>query len=128
MEGGPARGSWDRARVERIASTLLRNAFKYGEGRPIQVTIEPGRDEQLMSVSDQGIGVPADRLQSIFGRFGRAVSARSYGGLGLNLYVARRLAEAHGGRIDVVSEVGKGATFTLRLPTAAPAANLQRAS
>jgi len=128
VEGGPARGSWDRARVERIASTLLRNAFKYGEGRPIQVTIEPGRDEHLMSVSDQGIGVPADRLQSIFGRFGRAVSARSYGGLGLNLYVARRLAEAHGGRIDVVSEVGKGATFTLRLPTAAPAANLQRAS
>jgi signal transduction histidine kinase len=128
VEGGPARGNWDRTRVERIASTLLRNACKYGEGRPICVTIEPGTDEQVMSVSDQGIGVPADRLQSIFGRFGRAVSTRSYGGLGLNLYVARRLAEAHGGRIDVVSEVGKGATFTLRLPTGTATADLQRAS
>ncbi len=55
----------------------------------------------------------------IFGRFGRAVSARSYGGLGLNLYVARRLAEAHGGRIELSSEPGKGATFTLRLPAGA---------
>jgi signal transduction histidine kinase len=72
--------------------------------------------------------VPADRLESIFGRFGRAVSARSYGGLGLNLYVARRLAEAHGGRIDVASEIGKGATFTLRLPPGARGQPLQRAS
>jgi signal transduction histidine kinase len=128
VEGGPARGTWDRARVERIASTLLRNACKYGEGKPVRVAIEETADERLLSVSDQGIGVPADRLQSIFGRFGRAASARSYGGLGLNLYVARRLAEAHGGRIEVVSEIGKGATFTLRLPSHAGTQNLQRAS
>ena len=128
VEGGPARGNWDRTRLERIVSTLLRNACKYGEGRPIRVAIEQAADERLLSVSDQGIGVPADRLQSIFGRFGRAVSARAYGGLGLNLYVARRLAEAHGGRIDVVSEVGKGATFTLRLPVSSAGENLQRAS
>jgi signal transduction histidine kinase len=72
--------------------------------------------------------VPADRLQSIFGRFGRAVSARSYGGLGLNLYVARRLAEAHGGRIEVASEVGKGTTFTLHLPAGAAGQSFQRAN
>jgi signal transduction histidine kinase len=128
VEGGPARGTWDRARVERIASTLLRNACKYGEGKPVRVAIEEIGDERLLSVSDQGIGVPADRLQSIFGRFGRAVSARSYGGLGLNLYVARRLAEAHGGRIEVVSEIGKGATFTVRLPAHLATQPLQRAS
>jgi signal transduction histidine kinase len=128
VEGGPARGVWDRARVERIASTLLRNACKYGEGRPVRVQIEEAGEARLLSVSDQGIGVPSDRLQSIFGRFGRAVSARSYGGLGLNLYVARRLAEAHGGRIEVVSEVGKGATFTLHLPIHAAGQKLQRAS
>jgi signal transduction histidine kinase len=127
VEGGPARGVWDRGRVERIVSTLLRNACKYGEGRPVRVTIAQAADERLLSVVDQGIGVPADRLQSIFGRFGRAVSARSYGGLGLNLYVAQRLAEAHGGSIEVASEAGKGATFTLHLPAGVDG-DLQRAS
>ena len=63
-----------------------------------------------------------------FGRFGRAVSARSYGGLGLNLYVARRLAEAHGGSLEVTSEEGKGATFMLRLPRWIAGADLQRVS
>ena len=116
VEGGPARGVWDRARIERIASTLLRNACKYGEGKPVAVVIAQEGGERVLSVVDQGIGVPADRIESIFGRFGRAASVRSYGGLGLNLYVARRLAEAHGGRIVVESEVGKGANFSLRLP------------
>jgi len=119
VEGGPARGVWDRARLERIVGTLLRNACKYGEGKPVSVEVRLADGERSLAVTDQGIGVPADRLESIFGRFGRAVSARSYGGLGLNLYVARRLAEAHGGRIDVASEIGKGATFTLRLPPGA---------
>jgi signal transduction histidine kinase len=128
VEGGPARGIWDRGRVERIVSTLLRNACKYGEGRPVRVMVAQAADERLLSVVDQGIGVPADSLQSIFGRFGRAVSARSYGGLGLNLYVARRLAEAHGGSIEVASEEGKGATFTLRLPAGVADGDLQRAS
>jgi signal transduction histidine kinase len=128
VEGGPARGVWDRARVDRIASTLLRNACKYGEGRPVRVVVGEAGDERLLSVADQGIGVPADSLQSIFARFGRAVSARSYGGLGLNLYVARRLAEAHGGRIEVASELGKGAIFTLRLPARLADQTFQRAS
>jgi len=125
--GGPARGIWDRARLERIVSTLLRNAYKYGEGKPVSIAVDQSDGERVLAVADQGIGVPADRLESIFGRFGRAVSARSYGGLGLNLYVARRLAEAHGGRIEVSSEVGKGATFTLRLPPAIAGHTFQRA-
>ena len=127
VEGGPARGVWDRARLERIVGTLLRNACKYGEGKPVSVEVRLADGERSLAVTDQGIGVPADRLESIFGRFGRAVSARSYGGLGLNLYVARRLAEAHGGRIDVASEIGKGATFTLRLPPGAAGQSFQRA-
>jgi len=128
VAGGPARGVWDRARLERIVSTLLRNACKYGEGKPVTVEARESEGERSLAVADQGIGVPADRLQSIFGRFGRAVSARSYGGLGLNLYVARRLAEAHGGRIEVASEVGKGATFTLHLPLAIAGHTFRRAS
>ena len=93
----------------------------------MSIAVDQSDGERVLAVADQGIGVPADRLESIFGRFGRAVSARSYGGLGLNLYVARRLAEAHGGRIEVTSEVGKGATFTLRLPPAIAGHTFQRA-
>ena len=127
VEGGPARGRWDRARVERIAATLLRNACKYGEGKPIQVRIQDRVAEMTLSVTDQGIGIPAERLQSIFGRFGRAVPATSYGGFGLSLFVARSLAEAHGGRLEVVSEQGKGSTFVLRLPPRPAVRQLQAA-
>ena len=127
VEGGPALGRWDRARVERIAATLLRNACKYGEGKPIQVRIQDRVAEMTLSVTDQGIGIPAERLQSIFGRFGRAVPATSYGGFGLSLFVARSLAEAHGGRLEVVSEQGKGSTFVLRLPPRPAVRQLQAA-
>jgi signal transduction histidine kinase len=128
VEGNSATGLWDRARLERIVTTLLRNACKYGEGKPVHVTVRPDGADRLIAVSDSGIGVPADRQASIFGRFGRAVSPRAYGGLGLNLYVAQRLAELHGGRIEVASEEGKGATFTVRLPAAPAEPEMQRAS
>ena len=127
VHGESATGLWDRVRIERIVTTLLRNACKYGEGKPVRVSVRHDGEDRLFTVSDEGIGVPADRQQSIFGRFGRAASARAYGGLGLNLYVAQRLAEAHGGRIDIASEEGKGATFTVRLPARAIEDTLQRA-
>ncbi|HWE26159.1 MAG TPA: HAMP domain-containing sensor histidine kinase, partial [Myxococcales bacterium] len=127
VQGESAMGLWDRTRVERIISTLLRNACKYGEGKPVRVSVRSEGEDRVLAVTDEGIGVPIDRQQSIFGRFGRAVSPRAYGGLGLNLYVAQRLAEAHGGRIDLASEEGKGATFTVRLPAHPADHELQRA-
>ena len=84
------------------------------------------RSDRLVAVTDAGIGVSAERHQSIFWRFGRAASPRAYGGLGINLYVAQRLAEAHGGRIEVASEEKKGATFTLRLPARPAEETFQR--
>jgi signal transduction histidine kinase len=126
IEGETATGVWDRARLERIVTTLLRNACKYGEGKPVRVMVRKAGEDRLVAVTDEGIGIPVDRQQSIFGRFGRAVSPRAYGGLGLNLYVAQRLAEAHGGRIDLASEEGKGATFTVRLPARPAQDELQR--
>jgi signal transduction histidine kinase len=128
VDGESSTGLWDRPRLERIVTTLLRNACKYGEGKPVRVSVRQDGEDRLIAVTDEGIGVPADRQQSIFGRFGRAVSPRAYGGLGLNLYVAQRLAEAHGGRIDLTSEEGKGATFTVRLPARPALETLQRAS
>lgn len=126
IEGETSIGVWDRARLERIVTTLLRNACKYGEGKLVRVMVRQAGEDRLVAVTDEGIGIPVDRQQSIFGRFGRAVSPRAYGGLGLNLYVAQRLAEAHGGRIDLASEEGKGATFTVRLPARPAQVDLQR--
>jgi signal transduction histidine kinase len=128
VDGESSTGLWDRVRLERIVSTLLRNACKYGEGKPVRVSVRQDGEDRVIAVTDEGIGVPAGRQQSIFGRFGRAVSPRAYGGLGLNLYVAQRLAEAHGGHIDLTSEEGKGATFTVRLPARPALEALQRAS
>ena len=69
-----------------------------------------------MTIRDQGIGIAADHVGRIFGRFERAVSARNYGGLGLGLYITRQIVEAHAGRIGVDSEEGKGSAFYFELP------------
>ena len=65
---------------------------------------------------DEGIGIAADHKERIFERFERAVSSSNYGGLGLGLWIARRVVDAHDGAIDVDSEPGLGATFTVTLP------------
>jgi signal transduction histidine kinase len=73
-------------------------------------------DEARIVVQDQGIGIAPEQLDRIFGRFERAVPSRNYGGMGLGLYIARRIVDAHGGRISVQSTPGEGATFTVHLP------------
>lgn len=111
----------DRSRLEQLFEHLLSNALKYGNGRPIHVRLENDTAEALLVFEDHGIGIAAEDLERIFGRFERAVSAHSISGLGLGLYLARRIAEAHGGRIDVVSEPGIRTVFTVRLPRNAAA-------
>ena len=76
----------------------------------------------------QGIGIPAEDVSRIFGRFQRAASIRNYGGLGLGLYITRHIVEAHRGTIAVASSVGEGSTFSIDLPRfgLAPAANRNR--
>jgi PAS domain S-box-containing protein len=123
----PAMGRWDRLRIEQVVTNLLGNAIKYGAGKPIDVRV--GRDDegaQLM-IRDNGIGIDADNIARIFDRFERAVSSRSYGGLGLGLYIVRQIVEAHGGRIRVTSEPGSGSMFVVDLPLeSADAADLDR--
>lgn len=69
-----------------------------------------------LEVSDTGIGIPADELPLVFERFHRVDPARSEGGVGLGLSIARQIARAHGGEIEAKSEPGKGSTFALRIP------------
>ena len=116
----PLVGRWDRVRLEQVVSNLLSNAIKYGAGKPIHVEIGEGGHGVLLSVSDGGIGINEEALERIFGRFERAVSLHHFGGLGLGLFIARQIAEAHGGSIAVRSQPGEGATFTLTLPREPP--------
>ena len=80
--------------------------------------------EALLSVRDQGIGIPLHEQVQVFGRFARAGNAQAYGirGTGLGLYLCRELVEAHGGRIWLESAEGQGSTFFVALPLASKAA------
>ncbi|WP_043388470.1 hybrid sensor histidine kinase/response regulator [Archangium violaceum] len=109
-------GQWDRMRVEQVVAGLVSNALKFGARQPVDVRVVSDGVVARVVVEDRGIGVPEEQLERIFERFGRAVSSRSYGGLGLGLYLARRGAEAHGGRVWAESRPGGGARFTLELP------------
>jgi PAS domain S-box-containing protein len=114
-------GTWDRARLEQVLIHLLSNAIKYGAGRPVRVHVSRVGDRARLTVRDEGIGIAPEHLTRIFGRFERAVSERHYGGLGLGLYMTRRLVEALGGTVHVESTPGAGTTFTVELPLRPPA-------
>jgi PAS domain S-box-containing protein len=109
----------DPYRLEQVIANLVENAFKYSpDGGAIRVDLHTRGDLALLSVKDPGIGIPPDQQKLLFDRYFRArnVSARSYGGLGLGLYISRDIVERHGGRIWVESEVGRGSTFHVALP------------
>jgi signal transduction histidine kinase len=115
-------GQWDRSLIDQVVSNLLSNAIKFGPGKPIELRTGEDAGSARLSVTDHGIGIDPSQQREIFERFARAVSARHYGGLGLGLYISRKLVEAHRGRIQVDSEPGRGSTFTVALPCAPPSA------
>jgi PAS domain S-box-containing protein len=120
---GPASGRWDRLRLEQVVTNLVANAIKFGEGRPIlvDVDVDAAGERARLSVSDLGIGIAQGDHARIFQRFERAVPSQHFGGLGLGLYVARQIVEAHGGRIVLESAPGQGTTFVVDLPRVATA-------
>jgi signal transduction histidine kinase len=108
-------GRWDRRRIAHAFTNLLENAIQHGVG-PVDVRIESATDEVTVRVRDHGPGISFEAQDRIFRRFERAEALQPHGGLGLGLWVARQIAESHGGRISLESEPGQGATFTLHLP------------
>ena len=112
----PVVGRWDRLRLDQVVTNLVSNAVKYGEGQPVEVTVEATLTTARLTVYDHGLGIPPEHLATIFDRFERAGRDRSHGGLGLGLYITRQIVQAHGGVIQVSSTLGEGATFTVELP------------
>ena len=115
---GPVSGRWDPLRIEQVIGNLLLNASKFGAGKPITVSVEGDPDQARVVVTDRGIGISPSDHARIFERFERAVAAGGVLGLGLGLYIARQIVEAHGGRIQLQSAIGEGSTFTVELPRA----------
>jgi len=91
-------GTWDRLRVEQLVTNLVANAIKYAPGAPIVVTVRKEDGDGVLEIRDRGPGIREDALARIFERFERAAAPGS-GGMGLGLYVARQITEAHRGSI-----------------------------
>ncbi|MDO8578102.1 MAG: ATP-binding protein [Dehalococcoidales bacterium] len=115
----------DPHRINQVLHNLLENAIVYTPaGGMITITAEPKGKQIVISVTDTGEGIPANELPFIFERFYRVDKSRSRrtGGHGLGLTIARRLVEAHGGKIEAYSEAGKGSRFVFTVPVFNPRA------
>jgi signal transduction histidine kinase len=113
-----ARG--DRERIRQLLLNLITNAVKYTvAGDEVEVRAAAENGAVTVKVRDHGPGIPEEQQRLIFEKFGRVnLGGKSKPGAGLGLFIARSIAEAHGGTLDVESQLGAGATFTLRLPVA----------
>jgi signal transduction histidine kinase len=117
----PLRAAIDSRRIGQLLANLLSNAVKFtAPGGAVALRTELSGEEILVNVTDKGIGIPEGQLEQIFTRFHQVETgmARTYGGAGLGLAIARRIAELHGGTLTATSREGEGSTFTLHLPVA----------
>ena len=114
---GPCVASVDAVRLRQVIGNLVDNAIKYtGAGGEVTVTVEQQGRQAIIRVTDNGMGIPGDEQPKIWGRLYRGDKSRSQKGLGLGLSLVKAVVEAHGGRVTVASDPGKGAEFVVTLP------------
>lgn len=119
VNGGNATITADRDHLEQVLGNLLSNAIKYSpEGGRIDVSLASADHEVVLTVADQGVGIPPGEIEHIFDLFYRAREGKGAhaGGMGLGLYISREIVQRHGGRIWAESELGRGSTFHVALP------------
>lgn len=115
VSGNP-RGHWDSDRLSQLVSNLVGNALQHSPPETaVRLTVRDAHECALLEVNNQGAPIPADRLHQIFEPFRRGETTTS-AGLGLGLYIAERIVDAHGGTITVASTEQEGTTFFVRLP------------
>ena len=110
----------DRRRLQQVLVNIIGNAIKFsGFDQSIEILVTASDGALQIQVRDHGVGIPADALPLIFDKFYQARHAghRAATGTGLGLYISKHIVESHGGRIDVESKAGFGATFRITLPT-----------
>jgi PAS domain S-box-containing protein len=109
-------GVWDRSRLEQVFVNLITKALKYAPGTLIEIQAFESGDMITVKFSDHGFGVPKEKQNLIFDRFERATSSKNISGLGLGLFIVKRIIESHGGSISFEDTPGQGATFIIALP------------
>jgi len=109
----------DPALIEEVLANLVENAIKYSpDGGKITISGRLANSQVMVTVTDEGIGIPAGQIEHLFKRFSRVDKglARTIRGVGLGLYICKSIVEAHGGKIEVYSQPSKGSQFTFSLP------------
>ncbi len=112
-------GRWDGNRLDQVVTNLVANALKYASGKPVEVTLEDRGELAQLRVRDHGPGIAESDQRRIFDQFERAASP-NLGGLGLGLWIVKKIVEAHRGRVHVESSPRAGATFIVELPLEIP--------
>ena len=108
----------DRDRIEQVLNNLISNAIRYSpEGGQIEIAVDSKGENVQITIADRGVGVPRERQQTIFERFGRT-QGPSFGGLGLGLAISKGIVEQHGGsiRVESTGKPGDGSRFVVTLP------------
>jgi signal transduction histidine kinase len=119
---GEQRGKWDCSRMTQAITNLIGNALEHGSVDSVVAVNIRGDDEEItIAIHNSGVAIPADQLHGIFSPMkplekGKAAASGRYGNLGLGLYIADRIVQAHKGSIEVKSTASRGTTFTVRLP------------
>jgi signal transduction histidine kinase len=118
LERLPPRIPGDPALLSQVIENILSNALKYSHKQPVMLT---GREEDhsaIIEIKDQGIGIPEADRQNVFSPYFRAQNTGGIRGIGIGLYITKRLVDAHGGSIKIASREGAGTTVTVSLPLA----------
>jgi len=110
------KGEWDRLRLGQVFTNLLSNAIKYAPGKPLEISVSRDHEQVSIRFKDNGPGILEQDKDKIFQRFGRLKMTKLSVGLGLGLYIVRQIINAHGGTIEIESNVESGTTFVIHLP------------